>query len=507
MGFHLGRLPENDEELWLLVKLLWGVTIPREKVCADHVAPFTAFADAYFRRNSIDPDSPVNSLALWHGSRGLSGKSFMLAILGLTIAYLLGTDVNILGGSMAQSTNVHEHMRAAMNSPNAPGYMVANESMTEVRLWNKARLRPLPASQRTVRGPHPATLLLDEIDEMELAILDAALGQPMPQITYTGHRVRPYAVMCSTWQNPEGTFTAVKKRAEERGIPTYAWCFLETSAGPTGWLTEDTIEEKRLSVPAEMWRVEYLLGEPSIGNRAFDTDSVNACFDHQSLPLTSRVQRDLEEYTFALPDRLGSYVAGADWAQTQDKTVVWVARVDQKYRDLVYFMRVNRRPYPTMIGYFNKALNRYNVNLSGAWHDSTGLGNVVNDYVDVRAHPFQMTGEKRAKLLSDYVNSIEKHPRPGAWHIPMIASAYKEMKWCRVGDLYQTTKDFHLPDTVCAAALAEYAARVSGHAVDPIVVQRSSAPTAFEAQFTRQHVGEERTVLSEPPTSSYNLVV
>jgi hypothetical protein len=158
-SFQLDRLPETDDELWLLVKLLWGVTIPREQVCADHCAPFTAFADAFFRRNSLNPDSDVDSIALWWGSRGLSGKSFMLAILGLTIAYLLGGDVNILGGSLAQSTNVHEHMRAAMESSNAPGYMVLSQGVTEIKLHNKSKLRPLTASQRTVRGPHPPTLL------------------------------------------------------------------------------------------------------------------------------------------------------------------------------------------------------------------------------------------------------------------------------------------------------------------------------------------------------------
>ena len=82
--FVLGRPPQTDDELYWLIQAMWGVRIPRVQVCPDHVAPFTAFADAYFGRNSIEPDSPVDSISLWHGSRGLSGKSFMLSILGLT---------------------------------------------------------------------------------------------------------------------------------------------------------------------------------------------------------------------------------------------------------------------------------------------------------------------------------------------------------------------------------------------------------------------------------------
>ena len=113
MSFILGRLPESDDELWWTVHKMWGVTLPRH-TCGnpDHTPPFTAFADAYFGRGG--------SISLWHGSRGLSGKSYMLSILGITKAFLLGADVNLLGGSLAQSANIHEHMRNALNYKNAP---------------------------------------------------------------------------------------------------------------------------------------------------------------------------------------------------------------------------------------------------------------------------------------------------------------------------------------------------------------------------------------------------
>ena len=59
---------------------LWGSTIPRHKVCAQHDAPFDAFAR---------PSSPAPSILI-HGSRGLSGKSLLMSILGLTNAVVLG---------------------------------------------------------------------------------------------------------------------------------------------------------------------------------------------------------------------------------------------------------------------------------------------------------------------------------------------------------------------------------------------------------------------------------
>jgi hypothetical protein len=458
--------PQDREMLWYVVKVLFGVTIPRTPVCPDHCTPFQAFADAYFRECTLPGHEGPTSRAIWHASRGLAGKSYNMSTLGLTLAYVDGADITILGGSLSQSSNVHEYMTKAMDYEGIPDAMTVDQTATKIKLSNAGRIRPLPASQRNVRGPHPSILLIDEADEMDLDIYDAALGQPLPQRNYLGRTVDTFTVVSSTWQNADGTFTEILRRADEKGQPVYRWCYKESSNPVDGWLKPHTIEDKRAEISAEMWRVEYELGEPSIGNRAFDGDAIDAAFSLKFKPedavgegkgyIEHKLGKDFEEYRFVEHERLGDYIAGADWAKEQDKTIIWVARLfpDGK-RELVYFMRVNRRPYPQMIGFLNKAVRYYRVPVKGVWHDSTGLGNVVNDYLDVRARPFPMTGDKRAKLLSDYVNAIEK----GVWRIPKIPSAYFEHKYCRTGDLYTTKEDYHLPDTVCAAALAEYAAK------------------------------------------------
>jgi hypothetical protein len=698
MPFVLGRLPQNDDELAAVVTAMWGVTLPRH-TCGnpDHTAPFTAFADAYFNRNSI---------VLWHGSRGLSGKSFMLGILGLTKAFLLGADTNLLGGSLAQSSNLHIHMRAAMDYKNAPRFMIETESQTLIKLTNKAKIRPLTASQKTVRGPHPPFLILDEIDEMDQDILDAALGQPMPQKNYLGEILQPCTVMCSTWQNPEGTFTEMRRRFEERGLPIVQWCvaqdslvttdrgdvpiqyvrtsdhvmtregwkpvqhvtamgykptvtvmlsnglsitltadhkvattdgFVEAgalvvgavlftdardadavsaitpdadvvgvshvvppttgsgsllmlpspalvlgsgdslqmvepdaepvpaqvvngqslrdrpvgllvdpamgeggrglaiasedlvpvpvdsaalpqharvtavinhglilpvwdigveechefyanhivvsncykcSANPIdGWLTQETIENKKNEIPAEMWRTEYELGEPAIGNRAFNPEAVEKMFSLPMEPIHEKIAKDFEEYTFAEYSRDGDYVAAADWGKEQDYTVISVWRQDRNPYQLVYYMRVNRRPYPQMIGWFNDAIQRYSAT---AIHDGTGLGNVVNDYVDTRARSFIMTGEKRSAMLSEYVNAVEK----GAVVAPRIKTAHLSHKYCQVGDLYAHSKEYHLPDEVCSFSLAFKVMGWSGKPVGPIDLPRDNTPSKLEQMFS-----------------------
>src|SRR3954471_2111095 len=296
----LERGPRDEEELWYLTQALWGHKIPRTKVCADHDAPFDAFVTGYFSR---EPQTLI------HGSRGLAGKSRLLSILGLTKAAVLGADVNIVGGSLNQSENIHQTMRDAWEWKNAPSYLIKDEGATRVTLKNGAMIRPLTASQKTVRGPHPPFLLLDEIDEMDQAILDAALGQPMPQTNWRGELIKPQTTMSSTWQYPDKTFAEVYRRHQTENLPIYTWCFRETSNPVDGWLDPEFIEEKKRQIPAEMWRVEYELGEPSIGNRAFDSEAVERMFsldpeEHVKKKLT----KDFLEYQFEVPRQDREYV-------------------------------------------------------------------------------------------------------------------------------------------------------------------------------------------------------
>ena len=172
MAFKLERAPQTDEELWWVIYAMFGVALPRKRVCPDHVSPFDAVSHAFFGREP--------NFAVWYASRG-SGKSLALAVLGLTKAFVSDVDVTILGGSMTQSLNVREHMRKLMQHKNAPLYAVDKDQATLIQMATGKAIKPLPASQTTVRGPHPPLQLLDEVDEMELDIYNASLGQAMEQ--------------------------------------------------------------------------------------------------------------------------------------------------------------------------------------------------------------------------------------------------------------------------------------------------------------------------------------
>src|SRR5215831_9535500 len=457
----LTRAPRKDNELNELVRHMWGLTNPRHKVCPEHDASFDTFSAAYVNK--------IRSVMM-HGSRGLSGKSRLMSILGLTKAAVLGSDVNIVGGSLNQSINIHNTMRNAWENKNAPRYLVVDETATRIRLSNRAIIMPLTASQKTVRGPHPPSLLLDEIDEMDLAIFDASLGQPMPQENWQGNIIQPMTAMTSTWQYPDKTFAVVQERFIERDEKIFRWCYKDTANPVDGWLTQETIELKRREIPLEMWRVEYDLGEPSIGNRAFDSAAVERMFSLPVEPLKQKITKDFEEYRFDDFRLDREYVIGADWAKEQDWTVITVADVTRFPCKVVHWLRCRRRPYPVMIGYFNKLMKEFNA--SGI-HDATGLGGVVSDYLDSRARGFLMTGMNRDNMLSEYISAVEND----RWLVPRVTSFYKQHLYCSVEQIYARGKEFHLPDEVCSMALVWR--EVSKRAVPtmPIMLPATDDPT------------------------------
>ena len=188
-GIQMVGAPRTDDQLADYIYVMLGVEFPRTAVCPDHVAPFQALADAYFGRYPV---------TVWKASRGFGGKSYMLACLSLIEAIGLAAQVNLLGGSAAQSLNVHEHTRNFWDWKYAPRHLIQRESAYLTKLSHGGYLRALMASQRSVRGPHPQRLRLDEIDEMDIEILDASLGQPMESPT-----VQTQVVMSSTHQYPD----------------------------------------------------------------------------------------------------------------------------------------------------------------------------------------------------------------------------------------------------------------------------------------------------------------
>lgn len=440
-------IPRTDDDLWYWVRAILGVTIPRERVCPHHSAPFEAFADAYFARHPV---------AVWKASRGFGGKSFLLSLLAVTEQIILGAMVNILGGSLEQSKRVLGYINGTdenaagklWDAPLAPRWMMDSNKVTEITTNRedgngRGVMKALAASQKSVRGPHPQRLRLDEVDEMDLRIFDAAMGQTMPS-----RGIETQTVASSTHQNPDGTFSEILKRAAERDWPVFEWCYRESMAPRTGWLAKSAVERKRLEVPSAMWQTEYEGQEPNPEGRAIDPDALENLFDRR---LGEWEGAEGETIEIISPDVGGLFYHGTDWAKSTDWTILHTMHEVQGGPDrLAAWARFGRRPWPVMIGKHNERVRRYGPPYLST-HDATGVGEVCDDYLEVPSQGFDFRHRKaRSEMLSNYIAAIES----GEFVYPAIAHLYREHKFATVDDLYGSG---HLPDSISAAAMSHKA--------------------------------------------------
>jgi hypothetical protein len=197
---------------WVLAHL--GVTIPRTAVCAGHAAPFTLFARQVLERPS---------LALWHGPRG-SGKSFLSAIdTHLASRFHPRHGTRILGGSMSQSRQIYtalqDVVRDGRGCLGGDGSTLESLLKTEARYRNGSTIEMLAASPTSVRGPHVPSLKLDEVDEIDPEIREAAMGMAMEK-----RGCRSSVLMTSTWHRSAGPMAELMQRGD---FPIDTYCIFE----------------------------------------------------------------------------------------------------------------------------------------------------------------------------------------------------------------------------------------------------------------------------------------
>ena len=436
----LGLPLKDKHELraWIIKYL--GISIPNKSCCDEHTPPMDAFAEAYFA------EVPRS---VWYASRGFGGKSVLLATLSLVEAITLGAQITLLGGSGEQSQRVLQYMSGDdTNLPDsfwgaslAPLGLLKSDLTKKVSvLRNGGAINALMASQKSVRGPHPQRLRGDEIDEMDKAIWDAAQGQPME-----ARGILEQTVGSSTWQNPNGTMLAEMMEAKANGWPVRIWCYKCNLEENGGWLSQGMVDRKRASLPAYMFNIEYDLQEPSIEGRLIDPIAVEGMFDKSMGEYKGEMGA---QYEFEGPVDGAEYCAGADWAKSRDRTILTMLRTDVMPFRVVAWAHLGRMSFPKMISVFNIMCERYE---AYAVHDATGLGSVVDDYLEMDSMAFKLVGKRRERLFSEYVATIEN----GEIKCPMIEYMHAEHAFCVVDDIFGTG---HPPDTIVSGALANWLA-------------------------------------------------
>lgn len=209
--------PRDPDGLRRWISGFTGVEIARTKVCPGHHAPWDYFCELYFQR-------PALILAL--GSRG-AGKSFLSALhTHLTSRFHPKHGTRVLGGSLAQSMQVYRALRELVQG--GGGKLGSDEKSLEFLLKEEARyhngseISILSASSTSVRGPHVPSLKLDEVDEIDPEIREAAVGMCMKR-----HGAGPSIVMTSTWHRVGGPMSVLIDQARDGAFPFYTFCAFE----------------------------------------------------------------------------------------------------------------------------------------------------------------------------------------------------------------------------------------------------------------------------------------
>lgn len=211
------RKPANRDELRGWVSAFAGLRIPSRPVCPGHAAPFDMFASQVLERPS---------LALWHGPRG-SGKSFLSALdTHLASRFHPRHETHVLGGSKAQSEQIYRAIESVVfegrGAFGGDRDSIRRLLKTEATYANGSRVSILAASPTSVRGPHVASLKLDEVDEIDPEIRESALGMAMDL-----RGCKASVLMTSTWHRPAGPMADLVDRARGGAFPIHTYCIFE----------------------------------------------------------------------------------------------------------------------------------------------------------------------------------------------------------------------------------------------------------------------------------------
>ncbi len=160
-------------------------------------------------------------LSLIHGPRG-GGKSYMAGFAThVDSARRPGHETVILGGSEAQSAQVYAALKD-FRRPFQDCDLIGKFTATKAAYANGSEVRYIPASDKSVRGPHVPTLRLDEVDEIDPDIRESAFGMCMAK-----HGINASVSMTSTWHRIGGPMSDLLERGRAGEFPTYAFCAFE----------------------------------------------------------------------------------------------------------------------------------------------------------------------------------------------------------------------------------------------------------------------------------------
>ncbi|MCW4050805.1 MAG: hypothetical protein NWE89_13825 [Candidatus Bathyarchaeota archaeon] len=135
-------------------------------------------------------------------------------------------ETKLLGGSKDQSLLSYRAMRRFRDETDPDDSRLDGDLLqSRATFLNGSEVSILAASMAMVRGPHPQSLKLDEVDEIDEEVYEAALSQPMENFGY-----RDSLGMFSTNHNVMGQMDKALANAKKHKHAIYKYCIWECIA-------------------------------------------------------------------------------------------------------------------------------------------------------------------------------------------------------------------------------------------------------------------------------------
>jgi hypothetical protein len=294
--------PISEDGLWNWIAGFTGVKIARHAVCRGHHAPWEAFRSWQLERPSM---------ALLLGPRG-GGKSFLSALdTHVKSRWSPRYATRVLGGSRAQSLQVYEALKKAVWSGAGPlgsdRDSIRQLLKQSARYHNESEVEILACSPTSVRGPHVPGLKLDEVDEIDPELREAAMGMCVADRKRGYHAT---ALLTSTWHRLGGPmgqlieaaragrmtlhqfciFEVLERCPPDRSgpglekcpeCPLYKWCHADKAEHQgvpkakrsSGHYTIDALIQKVMGTSARVFEADYLCTGPKVDGLWFGSFS------------------------------------------------------------------------------------------------------------------------------------------------------------------------------------------------------------------------------------------
>ena len=259
------RIPKTDVELQAYCWAFFDKFIPAKSFCEGHCSPFNYLASSYFGKH--------NHCVVWANRAG--GKTLLGAVAALLDAiHRPQCATRVLGGSLEQADRMYEHCKAGLGC--FEDALAGDVMQRKTRFKNGSNIEIFAASQKSVRGSHVPRLKIDEVDEIDAEVYQAALF--VSQSTST---IPAITENFSTMHRPSGLMAEVIDNTDT----LFKWCLWETiekcvdrscsqckladdckgrAKEAEGYIRiDDAIKWKR-SVSKAMWEAESLCLRPSV---------------------------------------------------------------------------------------------------------------------------------------------------------------------------------------------------------------------------------------------------